>query len=138
VKPHGALYNQRPMTALARAIASGHRQISWICASSGRDLADHAQSRGGRRPAVAAEAFADRAYNEDGSLVAARSTVPDPRPAAADQAVRNARSRGDHLRGWHLPLEADTICLHGTTRTRRDRVGGRKLDGAIEVRALGR
>ena len=65
---------------------------------------------------VAREAFADRAYNADGSLRSRKlpgAVHNDPIVAAA-QAVSIAR---DHMLtaydGTHVALQADTLCLHG-------------------------
>jgi len=67
---------------------------------------------------VAAEAFADRAYQPDGSL------VPRSRPGAviehADAVAAQARMIATERRviavdGSVIPVAADTICLHGDT-----------------------
>ena len=108
VKPHGALYNQAALDEeLARAVARG-------TARAGRDLilVGLAGSEAMRRAAeaeglrFAAEAFADRAYNDDGTLRSRRlpgAVITDPE-AAARQAVSLAREG-----------RADTLCLHGDT-----------------------
>jgi UPF0271 protein len=65
---------------------------------------------------VLAEAFADRAYNPDGTLVSRRlpgSMIDDPEEAA-QRAVRIAREgRITAIDGSEVTLVADTICLHG-------------------------
>jgi 5-oxoprolinase (ATP-hydrolysing) subunit A len=67
---------------------------------------------------VAAEAFADRAYEPDGSLVA-RS-----RPGALITDVAEAIARARHIietrsvvacDGSTIALAADTLCVHGDT-----------------------
>jgi UPF0271 protein len=67
---------------------------------------------------VAAEGFADRAYQGDGSL------VPRKTPGAvltdADEVVKRAvQIARDHtvvaIDGTKVPLEVDTICVHGDT-----------------------
>ena len=77
VKPHGALYNQAVRDrALASAIADAIRQADpTLCfvGLSGSPMIDAAREAG---LPVAAEAFADRAYQPDGSL------VPRSRPGA--------------------------------------------------------
>ncbi len=120
VKPHGALYNQAVRDeGLARAIARG-------VARAGRDLAfvGLATSDVMRRAAAAeglrfaAEAFVDRAYEADGTLVSRRTpgaVLADPAAAAA-QAVRLARDGVVVARdGREVPVHADTLCLHGDT-----------------------
>ena len=120
VKPHGALYNQAARDEeLARAVARG-------TARAGRDLirVGLASSTVMRRAAeaeglrFAAEAFADRAYDDDGTLRSRRlpgAVIIDPE-AAARQAVSIAR---DGLvrsaDGADVRLHADTLCLHGDT-----------------------
>ena len=66
--------------------------------------------------ASAAEAFADRAYEEDGSLrprTMPEAVITDPR-AATVQAVAIARD-GEvrSANGASVRLAADTLCLHG-------------------------
>jgi UPF0271 protein len=68
--------------------------------------------------AVAEEAFADRAYRRDGSLVSrseAGAVITDP-DEAAEQAVLLARDRSVVARdGTRIGVRADTLCLHGDT-----------------------
>ncbi|HEX5824349.1 MAG TPA: LamB/YcsF family protein, partial [Candidatus Limnocylindrales bacterium] len=63
---------------------------------------------------VRAEGFADRAYEPDGSLRHRRldGAILGPK-AAADQAVSIARDRFAIAGAGHVPVEVDTICLHG-------------------------
>jgi len=118
VKPHGALYNQAAREeGLARAIARGVARV-------GRDLVlvGLAASEAMRRAAeaeglrYAAEAFADRAYDAAGRLVARSrpgALITDPASAAA-KAVRIVRDRVvTAIDGAEVPLQADTLCLHG-------------------------
>ncbi len=105
VKPHGALYNvaaRDPETARAigRAVAAWNPRAI-LFALAGSTALDVWREMG---LAVAAEAFADRRYELDGSLRArtfADALIADP-PAAAAQAVRFARQ--GHIQ---------TICVHG-------------------------
>jgi UPF0271 protein len=118
VKPHGALYNQAAADpALARAVARGVARASadlvLVGLASSETMRRAAEEAGLR---FAAEAFADRAYEADGSLRSRkleRSMLEDP-AAAARQAVRIARdgvvAAAD---GSEVSLRADTICLHG-------------------------
>ena len=66
----------------------------------------------------AAEAFADRRYRADGTLVArgeAGALLTDPEEAA-EQALHLARDRFVIAQdGSRVEVEADTICLHGDT-----------------------
>jgi UPF0271 protein len=66
---------------------------------------------------VAREAFGDRAYNEDGSLVSrkiAGSLITDP-DRVAERAVGLAQGRVVSISGKEIRFQADTICLHGDT-----------------------
>ncbi len=107
VKPHGALYNQavnRP--DLARAIANGAARFSKdvvLVGLAGSKMLDVFRECGFR---VAAEAFADRKYEADGTLRSRKfddALIRDPE-AAGDQAVRIAKEG-----------RAQTICIHGDT-----------------------
>jgi UPF0271 protein len=67
---------------------------------------------------VAAEGFADRAYNADGTLVSRRlagSLIAEPRRAAA-QAVRMAlEGKVRSIDGTDIDIRVHTICCHGDT-----------------------
>ena len=119
VKAHGALYNQAARDeAVAEAIADGvarwrHDVILVGLAGSVMLEAFH---RAGF--SVAAEAFADRKYEPNGSLRSrkfADALILNPADAAAQalhiaQAGRVAASDGREIR-----VEAQTICIHGDT-----------------------
>jgi len=119
VKPHGALYNRAARDAgTAEAVARAVRSVSSDLVLVG--LAGSLSLEAGRSAglAVAAEAFADRAYEADGSLRARRhadALIPDP-GQAADRAVRIAvHGEVEALDGSVLRLSADTVCVHGDT-----------------------
>ncbi len=119
VKPHGALYNEAAHTpalaeAIARAVAAFSRELILVgLAGSALIAAGHAA---GLR--VASEAFADRAYEADGSLRARRllgALIEDNQRALA-QALGIVRDGcALTLDGTRVPVAADTICLHGDT-----------------------
>lgn len=107
VKPHGALYNDAARDrSIARAIAEGAGRWSRdvvLVGLSGSVMLEVFREAGFR---VAREAFADRAYEPDGTLRPRRlpgALIEDPE-AAARQAVAIARAD-----------RADTICIHGDT-----------------------
>jgi 5-oxoprolinase (ATP-hydrolysing) subunit A len=119
VKPHGALYHAGAESReVARAIARGVRRARpdlIVVGQPGSRTLDAAREAG---LPVAAEAFADRRYRSDGTLVprdrqGALLTDPDE---AAEQALHLARD-GFVLAedGCRLEVDADTICLHGDT-----------------------
>lgn len=116
VKPHGALYNEAfadeaLAATVADAVASIDEPIALV-AQPGSMLLALASRRG--IPTIR-EAFADRAYAADGSLMPRSrggSLLVDPRAAAA-QAVRLARD-GDVLTdGGPVAVEFETLCIHG-------------------------
>ena len=119
VKPHGALYNRAARDiGLARAIADGVRRARAdlvLVGLAGSVSLEAARSAG---LPVAAEAFADRRYLPDGSLMPrkqAGSVLTEPADAAV-QALHIARDgyvvASD---GSKLEVRAQTLCLHGDT-----------------------
>ncbi|HZT38009.1 MAG TPA: 5-oxoprolinase subunit PxpA [Bryobacteraceae bacterium] len=119
VKPHGALYNLAARDgALARAIADGAARFSRrvvLVGLAGSPMVDAFRRAGFR---TAAEAFADRRYEPDGSLRSRRlpdALITDPETAAR-QALSIARE-GKVIAsdGSEIPIAADTICIHGDT-----------------------
>jgi 5-oxoprolinase (ATP-hydrolysing) subunit A len=119
VKAHGALYNRAAKDAkLARAIAEAVRAYRSDLVLVG--LAGSAQLSEGRAAGVraAGEAFADRRYLPDGSLMPRTqpgSVLHDPADAA-EQALRIAKD-GYVLAadGSRVRVDAETLCLHGDT-----------------------
>lgn len=117
VKPHGALYNMAGKDeALAMAICEGILEVDKnliLMGLSGSKLLTAAEKTGLK---AASEVFADRAYQEDGSL------VPRGTPGAMiedeDEAVaRVIRMAKDGVvtanTGVDIPLKADSVCVHG-------------------------
>jgi UPF0271 protein len=120
VKPHGALYNQAALDPeLARAVARGVRragpELTLVGLATSEPLRRAAEAEGLR---FAGEAFADRAYEANGSLRSRRlagAVISDPEAAAA-QAVRIARDGVVvTASGIEVALDAETLCLHGDT-----------------------
>ena len=119
VKAHGALYNQAARDSpIAEAVANGVRR--WrsdvvLVGLAGSPALDVFRRAGF---AVAAEAFADRRYEPDGSLRSRKfgdALIVDPSEAAA-QALRIAENGGIIARdGTKIPVSAQTICIHGDT-----------------------
>jgi UPF0271 protein len=143
VKPHGALYNQAAQDAgIARGIAEGVRR--WrkdvlLVGLAGSVMMEEFRTAGF---AVAAEAFADRRYERDGSLRARkfRDALLNAPEEAAEQALRIAEGRGVLTReGAVVNVEAQTICIHGDTpgAERIAEAVRRSLEGAgVGVQAL--
>jgi 5-oxoprolinase (ATP-hydrolysing) subunit A len=119
VKPHGAIYNQAVNnTELARAIANGVARFSKevvLVGLAGSKMLSVFREAGFR---VAAEAFADRRYEPDGTLRSRKhedALLRDPK-SAAEQAVRIAKHQGVIASdGSPVQIDAQTICIHGDT-----------------------
>jgi UPF0271 protein len=118
VKPHGALYNQAVADealalAIARAVARFDRDLVCVGLATSLAMREAAREQGLR---FAGEAFADRAYNADGTLLARRvtgSVIVDPEQAAL-QALSIARDGVVVAHdGTRVALRAETLCLHG-------------------------
>jgi UPF0271 protein len=132
VKAHGALYNmaardRRLADAIARAIKAWDPSLIMF-GLPGSPLIDAATAAGLR---VAAEGFADRSYEPDGSLTprSRPGAVIDDPGSVVERAVRMVRD-GIVLTsdGREIPLQVDTICVHGDTAgapelTKRIRAG---------------
>lgn len=119
VKAHGALYNRAARDrALARCFAEAVREFRPGLLLVG--LAGSVQLEEARRAGLSAagEAFADRRYLADGSLMPRSkdgSVLHDPAQAAA-QALQIVRERTVTASdGSRIPIEAGTLCLHGDT-----------------------
>jgi UPF0271 protein len=117
VKAHGALYNMAaPRADLAEAIARAVRDVDRTLiffGLPGSQLIAAGKAAGLR---TACEAFADRNYMPDGSLVPRRR--PDAHitniDEAASRAVQMVRDgRVEAVTGEPLAIQVDTICIHG-------------------------
>ena len=144
VKPHGALFNMavrdRELSdAIARAVAAFDKGLI-LFGLPGSEILSAGRAVGLR---VAAEVFADRAYEPDGSLASRRkpgAVIHDAGVVVA-RAVRMVKENAvNAIEGSLVTLEADTICVHGDTPGSDDlaakiRTG---LEGAgVTVKAIG-
>jgi UPF0271 protein len=119
VKPHGALYhaaNRDP--EVAKAIGSATLACDRSLILVGQAESACLEIWCGMGLTVAAEAFADRAYEADGTL--RKRTLPGALLASEDDAARQALSIAvDHrvraFDGSEINLTAQTICLHSDT-----------------------
>jgi len=119
VKAHGALYNRAARDAhLARAVAEGVRayRADLILVGLAGSLQLEAARAAGLR--AAGEAFADRRYLPDGSLLPRSqpgAVLHDP-TEAAEQALRIVRDgQAIAADGSQVRIDAQTLCLHGDT-----------------------
>lgn len=117
VKPHGGLYNAIVShTAQARAVVDAVKSVDPdlpILGLPGSEVLRLAEAAGLRG---VSEAFADRAYNPDGTLVSRSlpgAVLKDPAQVAehvlrmaTDSAIRT-------VDGSLLKINADSICVHG-------------------------
>ena len=115
VKPHGALYNDAHHdAALAGVIVEALRQVDHALAIVVSDTSQMATAARAAGTPVIREAFADRRYNADGSLVSRKEsgsllTIEE----AADQAESLVRDRAVIARdGSRVGVTYDTICIH--------------------------
>lgn len=119
VKPHGALYNQAAIdTNLAEDIVTIVREFNpglRMTGLAGGALVRAAQAEG---MAVWQEAFADRRYAADGTLLARsdpRALIDDAEEALEQCLQILTDSTVTAVDGSTIPLKANTLCLHGDT-----------------------
>jgi UPF0271 protein len=117
VKPHGGLYNAIVHhTAQAQAVVDAVKSVDAdlpILGLPGSEVLRLAEAAGLR---AVTEAFADRAYNPDGTLVSRSrpGAVLDDPAQVAEQVVRMAtESSVRTVDGSVLKIKAESICVHG-------------------------
>ncbi|HEX6250360.1 MAG TPA: LamB/YcsF family protein, partial [Gemmatimonadaceae bacterium] len=121
VKPHGALYNRAVTDAeAAEAVAAAIRAVSTkltVLGPAGSELLTAARAVGLR---IAAEAFLDRGYADDGTLLPRThpdALLTDP-AVAAERAVLLARGEPiPSADGPQLLIVADSLCVHSDSPT---------------------
>lgn len=117
VKPHGALYNtiahdERQARDVIAAIGAIDAGLALV-ALAGSPLVRWAEDAGLR---VVAEAFADRAYTPQGTLVSRReagAVLHDPAVVAARMLRLVREGVVEAVDGSLAPVRADSICVHG-------------------------
>jgi UPF0271 protein len=145
VKPHGALFNMAARdrglaSAIARAVAAFDRQLI-LFGPPDSELVRAGQAAGLR---IAAEGFADRAYEPDGSLVSRTKpgAVIKEVEDVVKRAVRIAREQSVvAVNGATIALKVETICVHGDTEgadVLAARIRAALETAAILVMAVGR
>ena len=119
MKPHGALYHDmmtstRVREAVFEAVASYHRALPLIMQATA-DANEHRKEAQSVGIDLWFEAFADRRYTDDGSLLARdKSGAVLDQKATLDQAAQLCHEGTvSTANGAALAINADTLCLHG-------------------------
>jgi UPF0271 protein len=117
VKPHGALYNMSAKNPqIAKAIAQAVKDFDEGIILFGLSGSHSITEAGAINLRTASEVFADRTYQDDGSL------TPRSQPNAlienVDMSVRQVlqmikEKKVTSVDGKTIPVVADTICIHG-------------------------
>ncbi|MFC7370149.1 LamB/YcsF family protein [Fictibacillus iocasae] len=117
VKPHGALYNMAAVSEqlseeIARAVHAFDPELL-LYGLSGSEL-----TKAGERVGltVSHEVFADRTYQEDGTLTPRSqdgSLITDDTAAVRQVIQMIKQGTVTTLTGKVIPIQADTICIHG-------------------------
>ncbi|MBT2640856.1 LamB/YcsF family protein [Bacillus sp. ISL-41] len=117
VKPHGALYNMAAKDKeIADAVASAVADVDpslILFGLAGSSLVKAGKERGLQ---VAEEVFADRTYQQDGSLTPrtqSNAMIYDS-DLAISRVIRMIREgKVESVDGPDIEMKADTICIHG-------------------------
>ncbi len=119
VKVHGALYNRAAndmgaAAAIADAVCSISEELMLLC-PAGSAMAIAAEMRGLK---VVAEAFADRAYTDDGAVVSRSSkgaVLLDPAHVAERALFMIREQKVETVDGTLIDLPFSSLCVHGDT-----------------------
>jgi 5-oxoprolinase (ATP-hydrolysing) subunit A len=117
VKPHGALYNQSAKdNVLAKTIARAVKDFDQQLVLFGLSGSHSIREAGLLGLETASEVFADRSYQEDGSLTP--RSQPDALIEDTGKAVNQVlqmvnESTVTTVSGKTIPIIAQTICIHG-------------------------
>lgn len=117
VKPHGALYNMAAKDGLlAQAIVEAIHDFDTrliLYALAGSEMITAAKKTGLRS---AAEVFADRSYQDDGSLTPRTqpgAIITDEQRSIAQVMMMVQQQKVVSIHQKMVPLSAETLCLHG-------------------------
>lgn len=143
VKPHGALYNTAARDAgVAAAVAEAVQDVDptlIVFGLSGSVSITEAEKRGLR---TAAEVFADRTYQTDGSL------TPRSEPGALIRKTDDALTqvldmikygRVRSVEAIMIPITAETVCIHGDGENAVEfatAICNELLTNGIEIRSI--
>lgn len=117
VKPHGALYNMAAKDraladAICRAITAVDGEM-YLMAQGGSQMERAANAAGIK---FIREVFADRAYEEDGTLVARSkpgAMITDENVAIKRVITMIKEGKVTAVTGKEIPIAADSVCVHG-------------------------
>ena len=120
VKPHGALYNdmmrdENIFKAILNAISSYDKNIKLMILSSSKNEAYEFTAKQYSINLIY-EVFADRNYNDDGSLVLRgleNAVIHDELEVVNRITTLNDRGYLTSLSGQKLFIKADSVCVHG-------------------------
>jgi UPF0271 protein len=142
VKPHGALYNTivhhaEQAKAVARAVHEVDPNLP-ILVLPDSEIQRAAEGVGLR---TVTEAFADRAYNPDGTLVSRRQpgSVLHDVEEIVEHVLRILDGRVRAIDGSIVPISADSICVHGDTPgavAMAARIRAAITEAGIEIRSF--
>jgi UPF0271 protein len=138
VKPHGALYltaveNEDVARAVAEAIVRVNPDLLYVALAGAKgELMTRIGQEVGLK--VVYEAFPDRAYSPEGTLVSRRqpgAIIKDPQ-AVSERALQMVKENAViAVDGTTIPLEAQTLCVHGDNPKAVDLVKG--IRGMLEA-----
>lgn len=117
VKPHGAMYNmaavdEKLAAAMCEAVYEVDPEIIFM-GLAGSKMISAAEKTGLR---TASEVFADRAYNDDGTLVSRKlpGAMIKDRDLAISRVVRMVKEGlVTSVNGNDIAIRADSVCVHG-------------------------
>lgn len=117
VKPHGALYNmaavdEKLAKAMCEVVYEVDKDIIFM-GLAGSKMITAAEETGLK---AASEVFADRAYNDDGTLVSRKlpGAVIKDKDLAIQRVVRMVKEgKVESINGKDIDIKADSICVHG-------------------------
>ncbi len=117
VKPHGTLYNEASVDHnMAMVIARSVREIDPSLILVGLYGSQLIEAAGAAGLPSAREVFADRAYNDDGTLVSRDNpgAVIHDTAMVIERVIRMINEKVvETVSGKIIPIGVDTVCLHG-------------------------
>lgn len=119
VKPHGALYNDMMVKASVReailsALASYHKPLKLMLQATA-NIAEHIAQAKSFNVELLSEAFADRCYDDDGTLLSRTKAGAVHNKEKMLAQVKQLQEQGSVITvsGNTLILSPDSLCVHG-------------------------